>query len=692
VSLAVLVALGGPITAAGSAGAGLSRSPLTAPAAEQVLVIGVPDLRWTDIDPACTPVLANFLRSAATGVLAVKADGLPTRAAAGWLTLGAGNRMAGVPLTPPATAALTRAAARNARLTYGAQAGALGSALRAAGRTATANGADASVVTAPAPPPAVGDSADLLVAEDRRLYGAVGPARERAAAALDGTLAPLLKVPPPNSGDIGRRVVLLVGMSDGPVGGPALHVAAAAGPGFRAGSLVSGSTRRPPYVQLLDVAPTVLALLGVARPAAMAGTPWRVAGGARSAASLAMLDRQARSGLRWSGTFQTALVWAVLGLAALAWATFRRPRPRAPAVLVGMSLVGMSYALASLPVASYLLQFLPWWRSAAAGLALPVLAAAAAALARAADRCRPGGGIAAISAITVAVLGIDLVTGTHLQTAALLGDSPLIAGRFVGAGNLASALFTASGLVLLGLTCRGRRQAVPLALLAGTAGVVVLGAPQFGADAGGVLAGTPALGVLLLRLADRRVRVRTAALLGLAGGVLLGSAAAADYARPAAEQTHLGRFVGGLLHGGTSGTALRRHLESAAHSVVTSPFNLLLPLAVTLAVAIARGGWRPQRRAVAAVPGLVDGLLAAGVAAILGGLLNDSGIAVPGIAACLLFPLMLAVAAGGQGNAGVDKLGSEVSDAAADSATSAARPRPRLRGAQQAIGPARYQT
>lgn len=698
VGLALGLVIGSAGLAAQGASPDLAGSTRPSGQAAQVVLLGVPDLRWTDIDPARTPALAAFVSRAAVGALAVKATGLPTRPPGGWLTLGAGNRMAGVPLAGPVTAALDRARARNSTEPYGARAGALGLALRAAGATASASGGPgAAVAVAPADPPAAGTVADLSVVEDDRLYGTIGGRRQRAAAALDRDLAPLLDRARA-AGSSPARTVVLAGISDGQGGGAALHVAAAAGPGLSPGALVSPSTRRAPYVQLIDLAPTVLAALGIPPAPSMAGNPWRSTSSRaedRSPPALVSLDRQARAGLRWAGTFQTALVWAVLIWTVLALAALF---PIGPLRLPAPRWVAIGYGVAALPVAAILLQLLPWWQAPAVGPAVLIaVPLAVAGLARIADRRRPGGGPIVVAGITVGVLGIDLVSGTHLQIAALLGDSPLIAGRFAGFGNLASALFVSCGVLLLGLTCGPRRAVLPAAV-AGALGLVLLGAPQFGADAGGLLATTPALGVLLLRLAGRRIRLRTLAGLGLAAALLLGAAAAADYARPPEKQTHLGRFVGDLSHGGTGGTALRRHLDAAGHSLLASPFNLILLLVAGLAVIVVRGGLRPQLGAIRAVPGLADGLLAAGVAVTLGGLVNDSGIAVPGIAAVVLLPLAvgagLAANAGGdgQGNAGVDRLGSEVSDAAAHSPASAIRPRSRLRGAKAATGLARYQT
>ena len=713
-------------TCASAAGA----RPMTATAVPRVLVIGVPGLRWEDVTPGGMPAVSAFCRRAAVGALSVKAAALPTRATAGWLTLGAGNRVTGVPPSSPTApggpgTTLRRARLANAHLSYGAQVGALGTALRAAGRTTRAvGGAGAELAIAPAGQDAT-RSADLVVVSQEGLYGASGSARPRAAAAVDRAIGPLLTAAPTVPG----RSTLLVGVSDGLTGGPHLHVAAAVGPGLPAGSLVSASTRRPPYVQLIDVAPTILAVLGVPEPASMVGTPWRTAHAAGpdsvasarpppSPARLADLDRQARAGLRWAGPFQTALVWLTLALTAATLTAARRPGRWARRWARAIPFAG--YTLAALPVASYLLQLVPWWRVPATVVLLPAAAVATGGLAAAAARRWPGGGVGLVTAVTAGVLAVDLLTGGGLQTAALLGDSPLIAGRFVGIGNLAFALLAGSALLLAGLLAGWqnptrapgppRRRALVTATAIAASTLALVGAPQLGDDAGGVLALVPAAGVLLLRLGGRRIRLRTAAALALAGGLVLGALAVADYTRPPDVRTHLGRFVDGVLHGGPGGTALRRHLLSAADSLVSSPFNLTLLGLGALALACrssAGAGWRHAvTAALRTVPGLLDGLLAATVAVTLGGLVNDSGVAVPGVAACLLLPLILAISGmtgagedvpagpgrGGHGNAGVLREGKDVSAAAAHSPTSAARSRPRQTGASAATGAARYQT
>jgi len=102
---------------------------------------------------------------------------------------------------------------------------------------------------------------------------------------------------------------------------------------------------------------------------------------------------------------------------------------------------------------------------------------------------------------------------------------------------------------------------------------------------------------------------------------------ALDHARGSGAETHLGRFVGQLLHG-TGGTDVRRRLAAVGRSFGNVPFTLLVVVAIVLIVA-ARD---PLGRRLAAVDGLPAAAAAVATVAVLGTLLNDSGVAVGGLA------------------------------------------------------------
>ncbi len=90
----MLLGLPGPAAAAGDG----------SPAADRVVVLGVPGLIWSDVDPDVTPQLWALAQDSAIGALTVRAARSTTCLLDGWATLGAGNRArwagAVVPIPP----------------------------------------------------------------------------------------------------------------------------------------------------------------------------------------------------------------------------------------------------------------------------------------------------------------------------------------------------------------------------------------------------------------------------------------------------------------------------------------------------------------------------------------------------------------------------------------------------------------
>src|SRR5688500_15901907 len=67
-------------------------SAQTADADRTVVVVGVPDLQWSDVTEAGTPALWALAGRGAVGSLSIRAAAPQTGRYDGWLTFGAGNR------------------------------------------------------------------------------------------------------------------------------------------------------------------------------------------------------------------------------------------------------------------------------------------------------------------------------------------------------------------------------------------------------------------------------------------------------------------------------------------------------------------------------------------------------------------------------------------------------------------------
>lgn len=270
-------------------------------------------------------------------------------------------------------------------------------------------------------------------------------------------------------------------------GGEELIWAGLAGDGS-GGMLTSNSTREAGMLSAIDLAPTILAHLGVRIPRAMDGAPAFRAGplgGARLRALKARLEA-----LYDRRPFALA---SLLGACALLLAALsRRDRRRRRALRVG------ALALMWAPTAALLVAAL----EPAAPTEYALLAGGCLLLGALSDLLAPWPrAIALPAAAALAAITIDALAGTQLLMRSLLGPDPGAGMRFYGVGNeLKSALAV---LVLAGAAsvCGGRREDADAAggegpamrrarrLLPGAAAVLALveGPALIGAGVGAVV-------------------------------------------------------------------------------------------------------------------------------------------------------------------------------------------------------------
>jgi hypothetical protein len=379
--------------------------------------------------------------------------------------------------------------------------------------------------------------------------------------------------------------------------------------------LLTGSPHQPGLVTLPDLTAY----------AAAAGDPGPVARPSRDAVrTLLDLDRREHLRRRYQGVYLAAT--GILDVLLYLWVWRRRPRltarDRAAALL-----------LATMPAAGFLVSAVPWWRAG-----VPWIACAAGALVAMgvltglgalAGRISRASATVGVAAVVTALFAADLLTSSHLQKAGLPSYSAIAGGRFYGIGNVGFAVFATAAVIALAAAEHryGRR-----AWLAGIPLVAVDALARWGADFGGAIALTAAFGAAAARHARRAVVVAATAL-----GVAVAMAAAwLDYARPAADRTHLGQFVHDLLHGGWGDTVTRK-MDANLHALTHtwSPFFLAFTVAI--------GVWLLRRRR---DPALDDTVRALAVLWVVGALVNDTGIVLAASGAAVAVPLLLAYEAG----------------------------------------------
>ncbi len=240
----------------------------------------------------------------------------------------------------------------------------------------------------------------------------------------------------------------------------------------------------------------------------------------------------------------------------------------------------------------------------------------------------------ATTAISVAVLD------SRLQLSTVFGDSPIVAGRFEGINNVTFSQLMVAGILLAGFIrlATGARRGKWLVLVFLAAVLLLDGAPMWGADVGGVLAGVPALALTGTLLVGWRVRIRTVAIWVLATFVVIVGLGLLDLTRDPSHRTHLGRLFESIGEDGSSGftTVVRRKLNANVATLTTSVWRwVVAPILVLVGYLV----WRMPPRVVALrrrIPVFDACFLGIMAGAVLGYALNDSGIAVPGVMLAVL--------------------------------------------------------
>ena len=590
---------------------------------EHVVVVGIPGrFSLTDVD---REVLGAHLDDAQTGVVSTRPRYTGACAAAGWTTLGAGRRAAVGELCDPKV----EAQGSGARVTdWDARLAA-----------ASARRGDAQLGT-------LADSVPGCVA-------AVGPGAAVAAARSDGSVAayttvdaflangepltcPITLVDAGSSSDeviralAGRDDVTLFVLGIGPAAG-----SADPSPGIiyrigttLPGSLTSASTRREGIVTLTDLT-RELVDFGRASPAPVTtidGSPLAVY---PHDLTLAGIERQIRevaalSDAAVTGYLSLAVGGTLLALLALVGAFLRRwILPERVLTLCSVLLAGMMLTGA-----------VPWARASSPGLAVSVtvwgittvLTLLAVWLTRVTALPAPVAG----AAISVVAFTVEAALGGPMEPGSLLNSRPIFGLRWYGFGNVTFAAYAGSVLVLAGwvahrLLQQGRRRAAVLAVAAlGLGAMVCEGWPSMGSDFGGVVALTPPVLWLCLRVSGVRVTWPRLLLLAGAAVVAVGAISVADWSRGPDRRSHLGDFVQRIIDGDALDVVSRKAVASAETIVSVLGISSIV-VGVALWVVMFRWGVPRLRGGFST---LHDTLVAILGVAVIGTLVNDGGIGV----------------------------------------------------------------
>ena len=583
---------------------------------DRVVVVGVTGR--PNLTPADRAVLSSHLGDAQAGAVSIRPRYVGDCAAAGWTTLGAGRRAAVGGLCTPQV--------ESGKVTDWSARQAAAAARRGDAQLGTLAGSVKGCVAA------VGPGAALAAAKPDGSVGAYQSPQEFLAGGMKTNCPITIVDAGPLSDQIisqlaNRKDITLIVTGVGPNPGsddPSLQVIYRLGttlPGW----LTSASTRRDGIVTLPDLTRTLIDFGGpTSSSVAVDGSPFAVYdanltvdGIDAKLSSIAALSDAAPIGYIALG-----LAGAVLFVIMVFWVV--RGKFELPKLI--LTLGGVLAAAMMLTGAA------PWQYSDSPALFLSVLVALwlviLTPLALMVGRLASVPNIIAATAITVAAFTVDAALGAVMQPGSMLNSRPIYGLRWYGFGNVTFAAYASAGLILAGYIAHrclavGRRGAAMAAVGAIGFGIVICeGWPSMGSDFGGVIALTPA--VLWLMLALSGVRMTWLKVLAIGGSAVLAVAVISilDWRRGPDRRTHLGNFVQRILDGDALDVISRKAVASAETVFSIVGIGSLL-IGVVLWIVIFRF---VVPRISSEFSTLRSTLIAALIVAIVGTLLNDSGI------------------------------------------------------------------
>ncbi|WP_442875177.1 hypothetical protein [Actinoplanes sp. NBC_00393] len=651
--------------------------------ADYVVVAAAAGLRWEDLDPQRTPALWQEATRGSVGWLSVRSAHGVTCPSDGWLTLGAGNYAAWdtravTGRCPPAEPELTQPDGFGAnlvdqrtvvrtnqdRLPYGTTPGALAESVRCT----VAVGPGAAIAAArpfgrvdnylpelPDEPASLLDDCVLSIIDLGTIAGS-GVERQAAVAAADATLARVLDARPE------RSLMVIAGVSE-TERTSRLHVAIAEGPGWEGGWLTSAGTGRDGYLQLVDLAPTVLSALGRPSPEKLFnGYAATVSEGRPADPAAAMqgsqdADRRAIAQRGVAEIFFTVLAIVQFVLFAAVVPVLIRARrhagpagpPLPPARLVAAAEAALIAAGLAIP-AALVADLVPWWNAEHPAWVFGSATAAVMVLGTLLIRLSPRYPLtlwpmAAVAAISVLVVAVDLLTGARLQLNGVAGYSALHGVRYAGLGSVGLGIFVAGLLLLAGCLAQGvsRRWRPVVIVFFGGIGVVMVGSPYLGADPVGAIAVTAGVCVAAAISTGGWLTFPRFAWAAVAGLAVTAGFAMLDLSRLPVEQGTLGRFLTALGNG-TAGPAMQRAAAANGQALLDSPLTLLALAGALMLLFCQFSPWGGLNRVYGLHPAVRAGLAGTAVATLIGGVLGGTAVGAAGAAAALAVPVAVLTA------------------------------------------------
>ncbi len=248
------------------------------------------------------------------------------------------------------------------------------------------------------------------------------------------------------------------------------------------------------------------------------------------------------------------------------------------------------------------------------------------------------------------VLLLDIMFLETLHFNSIYGNATIIAGRFTGVNNQSFTFVAIAMIIFVALfyqlfirdnSSNTKFKKYSLVALMGIV-IIAIGAPQMGADVGGVLALTPIVFIISLLIFEKRINLKSLIISGLVTFMAISIFAAIDLLRPVTQRSHLGRYAQTLIEG-EGWLTIERKLNASIRSFSRIILVLLLAIAIIFLIYAVFDKSKQVFNAAqdnVAIPIILLGSL---LLSFLGAFLNDSGATIPALMSLVLVPMVIVV-------------------------------------------------
>lgn len=398
-----------------------------------------------------------------------------------------------------------------------------------------------------------------------------------------------------------------------------------AGPGY-SGVLSSPSTRWRGVVTNADVAPTILGFLGIVSPAELAGRPMTSSPAPDPLADIGALNEQATANYGARSVLLTSYISLIVAaIIGTALVLILWPGSKANVYLQPLLLVVLCFPAAALLANLFISKFV--WLPM---VLVPTFTLVFAVLIWLVWKKEATNAIAMPSLLATVVIVAQLAAGSALERNSVMGMSSIVGARFYGIGNEYMGVLIAASVIYLALLATGRAPLKELLTILVPAFfallVVIVALPDMGANVGGGLAAVATSIVGFHLLRGGRLKFRHLVFVIAAMVVVIGGILMVDSLSSSAS--HVGRAAAAIGSGGSTEALdiIARKIATNFMLVTHSSWTNILLAALFAIVVLKLGAPEALLDTRKRYPVIVAACKTVAVGSLAAFLLNDSGV------------------------------------------------------------------